>query len=123
MPKTPIISIVDDDEAVRIATRALIRSLGYHVASFASAEDFLASEQINETSCLISDVQMPGLNGLELQARLKAGGHRIPIIFITAFPDDGVRHRAMQSGAISFMSKPFSNENLILSLDRALKAA
>ena len=123
MPKTPMISIVDDDQAVRNAIKALIRSLGYRVATFSSAEEFLKSERLHETSCLISDVQMPGLNGIELQDRLTANGHRIPIIFVTAFPDERVRDRAMQSGAVSFMSKPFSEANLIVCLDRALKAA
>nr|WP_068020902.1 response regulator [Rhodoplanes sp. Z2-YC6860] len=118
-----MISIVDDDEAVRDATKALIRSLGYRAATFSSAEEFLGSNRVQETSCLISDVHMPGLNGIELQERLAAGGHRIPIIFITAFPDDQVRDRAMRSGAISFMSKPYSEANLIVCLDRALNAA
>jgi FixJ family two-component response regulator len=119
----PMISIVDDDQAVRDATKALIRSLGYRVATFASAEEFLKSEWLHDTACLISDVQMPGVNGIELQDRLAASGHRIPIIFMTAFPDDRVRDRAMRSGAISFMSKPFSEANLIVCLDRALQAA
>ena len=123
MPKTHIISIVDDDEAVRNATKALIRSLGYQVATFASAEDFLESDELHKTACLISDVQMPGLNGIELQERLKADGHRIPIIFITAFPDERVRANAMRGGAVSFMSKPFSDTTLIVCLDRALQAA
>ena len=118
-----MISVVDDDDAVRKATKALIRSLGYRVATFASAEEFLESEWLRDTSCVISDVHMPGLNGVELQARLAAGGHRIPMIFITAFPDDRMRDRAMRSGAISFMSKPYSDANLIVCLDRALKAA
>ena len=118
-----MISIVDDDESVRNATRTLIRSVGYDVATFASAEEFLASEQLHRTACLISDVQMPGLSGIELQERLKTGGHQIPIIFITAFPDDRVRDCAMQAGAISFLSKPFNETHLIDSLDRALKAA
>ena len=118
-----MISIVDDDESVRNATKALIRSLGYHVATFASAEEFLKSERLHDTACLISDVQMPGLNGIELQDRLAAGGHRIPIIFMTAFPDDRVRDRVMRSGAISFMSKPFSEASLIVCLGRALQAA
>ena len=121
--KTPMISIVDDDEAVRKATQTLIRSLGYRAATFASVEEFLGSKRLHETSCVISDVQMPGLTGIELQERLAANGHRIPIIFITAFPDDRMRDRAMRSGAVSFMSKPYSEANLIVCLDRALKAA
>lgn len=116
-----MISIVDDDDAVRTATRALVRSLGYNAATFASAEEFLKSDRLHETACLISDVQMPGLNGLELQEHLKAAGHRIPTIFVTAFPDDRLRDRAMQAGAVSFMSKPFSDANLIVCLDRALQ--
>jgi FixJ family two-component response regulator len=123
LPKALMISIVDDDESVRNATKALIRSLGYRVATFASAEEFLASERLRDTACLISDVQMPGVNGIELQERLNASGHRIPIIFMTAFPDDRVRDCAMRSGAVSFMSKPFSEANLIVCLDRALQAA
>jgi len=118
-----MIAIVDDDEAVRNATKALIRSLGYGAATFSSAEEFLGSNRLHETSCLISDVQMPGLDGIELQERLAAAGHRIPIIFITAFPDDRARDCAMRSGAVSFMSKPYSEANLIVCLDRALKAA
>ena len=121
--KTPMISIVDDDEAVRNATKTLIRALGYRAVTFASAEEFLSSTCLHETSCLISDVQMPGLTGIELQDRLAASGHRIPIIFVTAFPDDRTRDRAMRSGAVSFMSKPYSEANLIVCLDRALKAA
>ncbi|HEY5962486.1 MAG TPA: response regulator [Xanthobacteraceae bacterium] len=123
MPETPMISIVDDDQAVRNATKALVRSLGYRAATFSSAEEFLGSERLHETSCLISDLHMPGLNGIELQDRLAVGGHRIPMIFITAYPDDRIRDRAMRSGAISFMSKPYSEANLIVCLDRALKAA
>jgi FixJ family two-component response regulator len=123
LPKAPMISIVDDDAAVRNATKTLVRSLGYRVATFSSAEEFLGSERLHDTSCLISDLNMPGLNGVELQDRLAVGGHRIPMIFITAFPDDRMRDRAMRSGAISFMSKPYSEANLIVCLDRALKAA
>jgi FixJ family two-component response regulator len=118
-----MISIVDDDEAVRNATKALIRSLGYRAVTFSSAEEFLGSNRLHETSCLISDVHMPGVNGIELQDQLAARGHRIPIIFITAFPDDRARDRAMRSGAVSFLSKPYNDANLIVCLDRALKVA
>ena len=96
----PMIAIVDDDKAVREATESLMRSLGYHASTFASAEEFLQSEQISNTSCLITDVQMPGLSGIDLQDRLIARGHRIPIIFITGYPDDSVRARAMKAGAV-----------------------
>ena len=123
MAKIPMISIVDDDAAVREATKGLVRSLGYSVSTFASAEEFLQSERVHDTSCLITDLHMPGLSGIELQDRLIAGGHRMPIIFITAFPDEGVRTRAMKAGAVCFMSKPYSDDHLIGCLDRALKAA
>jgi len=117
-----MISIIDDDDAVREATKGLVRSLGYRVSTFSSAEEFLQSDRVNDTSCLITDLHMPGLSGIELQNRLIADGHSMPIIFITAFPDDGVRTRAMKAGAICFMSKPFSDDHLIGCLDRALKA-
>jgi len=120
LPKVPVISIVDDDESVREATKGLVRSLGYVAATFASSEEFLNSERVNDTSCLISDVQMPGLNGLELQSRLRAMGRRIPVIFVTAFPQEQARARALQAGAFGFLSKPFSDDSLIHCLDRAL---
>jgi FixJ family two-component response regulator len=117
-----MISIVDDDEYVREATKELLRSLGYSAAAFASAEDFLQSEQLSTTACLISDVQMPGLSGIDLQRRLIADGHRMPIIFITAFPDDRVRARALGAGAIGFLTKPYREESLIECLGEALKS-
>jgi len=117
-----MIAIVDDDEHVRYATKSLLRSLGHLVVTFATAEEFLNSDQLLETSCLITDVQMPGMSGIELQARLKAEAHRIPVIVMTAFPDDGVHHRAIQQGASCFLTKPFSPETLTACLDRALKA-
>ena len=104
------------------ATRSLLRSLGYRVATFATAEEFLKSGQLPEISCLITDVQMPGMSGIELQARLKAEGHTFPVIVVTAFPDDSVRDRAIQQGASCFLTKPFSQETLTGCLDRALKA-
>jgi len=115
-----VISIVDDDESVRETTKGLVRSLGYVAATFASSEEFLNSDRLNDTSCLISDVQMPGLDGLELQSRLTAMGRRIPIIFVTAFPQEQVRLRALKAGAVGFLSKPFSDDNLIHCLDRAI---
>jgi len=118
-----MIAIVDDDAAVREGIRALVRSLGYSASTFGSAEEFLNSEQLDDTSCLITDVQMPGLSGIVLQDRLIAGGHRFPIIFITGYPDENVRARAMKAGAIAFLSKPFNADHLIGYLERALKAA
>jgi FixJ family two-component response regulator len=120
LPKVPVISIVDDDESVREATKGLVRSLGYTAATFASGEEFLNSDRVNDTSCLITDVQMPGLTGLELQSRLTAMDRRIPIIFVTAFPQEQVRARALKAGAVGFLSKPFSDDSLIVCLDRAL---
>ena len=115
-----MISIVDDDASVREATRGLVRSLGYRAATFGSAEEFLTSERVHDTSCLISDVQMPGLSGLELQSHLIAEGHPMPMIFITAFPEARLRTQALKAGAFGFLSKPFDEENLIACLDKAL---
>jgi FixJ family two-component response regulator len=103
----PLISIVDDDDTVRGATESLVRSLGFESRTFASAEAFLQSSSLPETRCLILDVQMPNMSGIELQERLSELGFEIPIIFITAYPDDGVRQRALQAGAIAFLLKPF----------------
>ena len=118
-----MIAIVDDDAAVREGIRALVRSLGYSASTFGSAEEFLNSEQLDDTSCLITDVQMPGLSGIDLQDRLIAEGHRFAIIFITGYPDENARVRAMKAGAIAFLSKPFNADHLIGYLDKALKAA
>jgi FixJ family two-component response regulator len=119
LSKTPIISIVDDDESVRESTKALVRSLGYAARAFASAEEFLNSN-LDDTACLILDVQMKGLSGVELQERLIAQGRRTPIIFVTAFPDERMRDRALKAGAIGFLSKPFSDNKLTQCLDSAL---
>ena len=119
----PMIAIVDDDDAVREATAGFVRSLGYSASTFASADEFLESEQVGNTSCLITDVRMPGMSGLDLQDRLIAQGHRFPIIFITGYPDENARVRAMKAGAIAFLSKPFNADLLIGYLDKALKAA
>jgi FixJ family two-component response regulator len=120
LPQPVVISIVDDDESVREATKGLVRSLGYTAATFGSAEEFLNSERKYDTSCIIADVQMPGLSGVEMQRRLIAEGHRLPMIFVTAFPEDRVRASAMEAGAVGFLSKPFNEEHLIGCLDCAL---
>ena len=104
---TPVISIVDDDDTVRAATESLVRSLGFKARTFASAEAFLQSTSPRETRCLILDVQMPNMSGIELQTRLSELGFEIPIIFITAYPDEAVRRRAMEAGAVAFLLKPF----------------
>jgi FixJ family two-component response regulator len=120
LPQPVVISIVDDDEEVREATKGLVRSLGYTAATFGSAEEFLNSEQRYDTSCIIADVQMPGLSGVEMQKQLIAEGHRLPMIFVTAFPEDRVRASAMEAGAVGFLSKPCNEEHLIGCLDSAL---
>jgi FixJ family two-component response regulator len=119
--EAPIVSIIDDDPSVRQATDGLVRSLGYRAATFESAEDFLRSDLVDDTSCVITDVQMPGLSGVELQTFLNARGTRVPIIFITAFPEEHVRRSVLQAGAIGFLSKPFSEARLIEHLQTALK--
>jgi FixJ family two-component response regulator len=115
-----IVAIVDDDESVREATKGLLRSLGYSAAAFSSAEDFLSSEHLNDTSCLIADVQMPGLSGVELQRHLIQQGHHLPIIFVTAYPEDRIRTRVLEAGAVDFLSKPFSDDQLIGCIGAAL---
>ena len=117
------ISIVDDDKSVRTALETLMRSLGHNVSTFGSAEEFLESEKLHDTSCLITDVQMPSLTGIDLQDRLIADGCRIPIIFITGHPDDNVRARGMNAGAVGFLVKPVDADHLSGYLDKALKAA
>jgi FixJ family two-component response regulator len=120
LPRLPMISIVDDDQSVREATRDLVRSLGYGAVAFASAEDFLNSGRVDDTSCLITDVEMPGVNGIELQSSLAAQGRQIPIIFITAYPSKRVRTQVMEAGAFGFFAKPFDEETLIGCLAQAL---
>ena len=117
------IAIVDDDEALCEAMKSFVLSLGHSVSTFGSAEEFLQSEKISDASCLITDLHMPGLSGLDLQDRLIAQGHRFSIIFITGYPDENARVRAMEAGAIAFLSKPFNADRLIGYLDKALKAA
>jgi len=117
-----IVMIVDDDESVRKAARRLIKSYGFPVETFASADDFLASGRLSETACLVLDVQMPGLNGLELQSRLvAAGGHQVPIIFITAFNDENARAQALKAGALCYLVKPFEEADLLNSINIALQ--
>jgi FixJ family two-component response regulator len=94
--------------------------MGYAAEAFVSAEEYLRSNRAADTACLISDIQMPGMNGADLQDRLIADGHRTPIIFVTAFPDQGIRARVLKAGAFGFLTKPFSDESLIECLDRAL---
>jgi FixJ family two-component response regulator len=118
----PMIAIVDDDESFRRATTSFVRSLGYGTAAFDSAEAFLKSDRINDADCVITDVQMPGMSGIEMQGRLIAQGHCLPIIFITAFPEIRVRAQALAGGAVGFLAKPFNDQGLIACLNQALAA-
>lgn len=120
MATSALISIVDDDKSVRDAARALVKSLGYSPATFASAEEFLQSGRLKETACVITDVRMPGMSGVDLQDHLIARGDKTPVIFVTTFPEEGLRKRALGAGAFGFLTKPFSEESLIACLDKAL---
>jgi len=113
---------IDDDESMRCAVKSLVTSLGLDAYTFASAEAFLQSPHLDDTSCVITDLQMPGLNGVELQKSLLAQGRRIPIIFVTAFPEERLRARAMEAGALGFLSKPFESETVITLIDQAIEA-
>src|SRR5262245_16834046 len=115
----PVISVVDDDPSFRRATARLIHSLGHTVASFGSAEEFLESGRVDETDCLVSDVKMPGMSGIELQSCLCRQGCRFPVIFITAHPEALQKSRALALGAIGFLNKPFNADELISCLDQA----
>ena len=120
MSNPQVISIIDDDGSVRAATANLVRSLGYVVHTFASAEDFLRSPHFHNTSCVITDVRMPAMSGLDLQAHLLAKGQALPFIFVTAFSVEGDRDRALRDGATCFLSKPFDGETLVECLKTAL---
>ena len=121
MSTLSVISVIDDDASVRAATNNLLRSHGYVVHTFASAEEFLRSTHLNDTSCVIADVQMPAMSGLDLLILLRTQGYGAPFIFITAFPDESVRARALQAGAICFLGKPFAGPTLIQCLGTALE--
>ena len=121
MANLPCISVVDDDDSVRESLSGLIRSVGFGVMVFASAEEFLNSSHLSDTNCLILDVRMPGMNGLELQRRLAASHRSIPVIFITAHGDEEARVRALNGGAVEYLLKPFSEEALLKAIDTALQ--
>ena len=121
MSTISVISVVDDDASVRAATSKFLRSHGYTVQAYSSAEDFLQSGRLNDTSCVIADVQMPGLSGLELLTIMRAQGHGVPFILITAFPNETIRIRALQAGAICFLPKPFAGPTLINCVGVALE--
>jgi FixJ family two-component response regulator len=116
-----IVMIVDDDDSTRKAVRRLMKSFGFAVETFASAEEFLGSDRLEKTSCLILDVHMPGMDGLQLQQRLVASNNAIPIIFITAFTDDRARVQALKSGAVAYLAKPVADDELLNCIHAALK--
>jgi len=116
-----MISIIDDDRSVREAVESLIRSLGYQAVTFTSAEEYLGSDRIDESECVITDIQMPGMTGLDLQDRLIADGYRRPIIFMSALAAEDVGDNALRTTASRFLKKPFSGERFIDCLDRALR--
>jgi FixJ family two-component response regulator len=117
----PVISIIDDDESVREGTMDLFESMGFITVAFPCAADFLSSDHLHDTSCLIADVQMPGMTGLELYNRLVGSGNIIPTILITAYPDDGDRARALQAGVICYLVKPFNYTDLLACIRLALE--
>jgi FixJ family two-component response regulator len=120
--KAKMVAIVDDDDLMRSALLGLLKSAGFLAQAFASADEFLRSGHQRETACLITDIRMPGMSGLELQARLNAGHARIPTIFITAHGDAKMRMQAMRAGAVEFLAKPFDDEALLESVRAAMES-
>ena len=120
MPTHPVISIVDDDESVREATMDLIRAMGFIAEAFEHADAFFKSNSLHSTCCLIADMRMPGMSGLELHDRLVGLGNAIPTILITAFPDDRDRERAMRNGVMCYLTKPFDENELLACIRLAL---
>jgi FixJ family two-component response regulator len=120
LSQIPVIAIVEDDASVRTATQSFVRSLGFTACTFEDAEEFMRSPRMREVSCLIADVQMPGMSGVELQSILCAQGRDTPIIFISAFQDEAIRGRAMKAGAVCFLSKPVDGQTLVEYLNKAL---
>lgn len=120
MPAIPMICIIDDDESVRESVSDLVQSLGYRVASFASAEEYLQSDYVGKSSCVITDLRMPGMSGADLQARLLAAGQKTPIIFITSFPSEDIRMQVLKAGAFGFFNKPFNDDSLVECLNKAV---
>ena len=120
MPR--VISVVDDDASIRVAIDSLLRSHGYTVCTFASAAELLQSPQLDDTSCVITDVRMPDMSGVELQTALRSRAHSMPFIFISAFPDNSARVQALRDGADCFLYKPFDAATLIKCVDTAIAA-
>jgi FixJ family two-component response regulator len=120
VPATPVICIVDDDESVRNAISRYVRSHGYVAYTFSSAAEFLKSPRIDTTTCVIADVQMPNMNGMELQDALRNQGPQLPIIFITAFPEDAIQARVLRAGAVCYLTKPVDGPTLIKYIEGAI---
>jgi FixJ family two-component response regulator len=120
--KHKVVAVVDDDEAVRVAVEGLLKSAGLTTRAFESAEKFIESGQQLHTACLITDIRMPGMSGLELQAKLNAEHCRVPIVFITAHGDTQMRMQALRAGAVEFLAKPFNDEALLESVRAALES-
>jgi FixJ family two-component response regulator len=120
MVRAPLISIVDDDDSLRRSLGNLLRSLGFRVQEFASAQAFIGAQNARETACLILDVRMPGMTGLDLQRHIAASGWRVPIVFITSHADDDARTRALAAGAVAFLSKPFREKEILDAINAAL---
>ena len=121
MPRVPLIAIVDDDDALRDSLDDLLQSVGFRTHGFASAEAFLQAPHGHETACLLLDVRLPGMNGLELQRQMVAANWQIPIIFITSHVDDAACARALAAGAVAFLYKPCREEDLLTAIDMALQ--
>jgi FixJ family two-component response regulator len=122
MPNASLVSVVEDDQFFRESMRRLMRSLGYSVEAFPSAADFLASPRLVETACLIADVHMPAMTGLELHRHLIYAGYAIPTILVTAYPDEDVRARALKDGVVCYLRKPVDEEDLVRCLRAALRS-
>jgi FixJ family two-component response regulator len=121
MALRPLVSVVDDDTSVRESLPDLLKELGFDVGAFSSADEFLASDVLERTDCLILDVAMPGMSGPDLQRELIRRGHRIPVVFITARPDEAVRTRVLENGAVAYLSKPFGDTALLDAINTALR--
>ena len=121
LSKPPLVAIIDDDASVRATTDSLVRSLGYLVHTFESAEAFLQSSLVDDFACVITDVQMPGMSGVQLQDQLRARDYRVPFVFFTAFPDEKTRAQALSAGAVCYLTKPFDGDRLVRYVQDALK--
>ena len=121
LSKTPLIAIIEDDEFFRESMRRLMRSLGYSVEAFPSAADFLASCRLEKIACLIADIHMPAMTGIELYARLIGAGHKIPTILVTAYPDEATQARALKDGIVCYLRKPFDDNDLMDCVQKAVQ--